>query len=412
MATQAKGLKSLTVLLLIAIIAVTLILPGYATELQQKEREMEQTQDELSDIQRNIEARSSDLDSYRDERHRLERELQRLESNLAELRREISQLEQDIEDLELAITVKEEELAEAEAVVEARDELLKRRLRAIYENGDTGYLDVIFNAYTFAEFLTRLHDLKLIAEFDLLLLEEAFMARMAVQEQKEELEAERAELLELQRGLVSRQEDLTRQLANQKKIIDQLMAAIEAQEKAIEELEQEAKQVEELIKRLQDEMRRLTAQFKPSGQLLWPMAEYGTGWITSPFGNRTHPITRRPGVFHGGIDIGIPHNRWPGSRSYGGNPVHILAADHGIVSFAGAQGGYGRTVIIEHGQMANGADLTTLYAHAHTLLVSANQVVVRGEPIAIVGSTGASTGPHLHFEVRINNVRQNPMNYF
>ncbi len=412
MATQAKGLKSLTVFLLIAFVAATLVLPGYATELQQKEREIEQTQDELSEIQSTLESRSSELAAYQNEEQRLLGELHKLEANLTELRREISQLEQNIEDTELAIVVKEEELAEAEAHVEARDELLKRRLRAIYESGDTGYLDVLFNAYSFAEFLTRLHDLKLIAEFDLLLLEEAFMERMAVQEQKDELEAEKAELQEMQRGLVSRQEEVTRQLANRETILANVMAAIEAQEQAIEELEQESKRVEELIKQLQDEMRRLTAQFKPSGKLLWPLAEYGTGWITSPFGNRTHPITRRPGVFHGGIDIGIPHNRWPGSRSYGGNPVHILAADHGVVLVAGSQGGYGRTVILDHGHMENGANLTTLYAHAHTLLVSPKQVVVRGEPIAIVGSTGASTGPHLHFEVRINGERHNPMNYF
>jgi murein DD-endopeptidase MepM/ murein hydrolase activator NlpD len=409
---QAKGLKTLTVLLLLAFIAMVLVLPGYATELQQKEREMEQTQDQLSDIQSSLDSRSNELAAYQNEERRLLGDLRKLEANMANLRREISQLEQEIEDTEFAITVKEEELAEAEAIVEARDELLRMRLRAIYENGDTGYLDVLFNAYSFAEFLTRLHDLKLIAEFDLMLLEEAFMERMALQGQKDELEAQKAELLELRQGLVSRQEELTRQLADREKILVNVMAAIEAQEQAILELEREAKRVEEKIKQLQEEMRRLTAQFKPSGRLLWPLAEYGTSWITSPYGNRTHPITRRPGVFHGGIDIGIPYSRWPGSRFYGGNPVHILAADHGVVLVAGNEGGYGRTVILDHGYMENGANLTTLYAHAHTLLVSPKQVVVRGEPIAIVGSTGASTGPHLHFEVRVNGERQNPMNYF
>lgn len=412
MVAHVKGFKSLTILLLISLIAMALVLPVYATELQKKEQEMEQSKDELSELQSSIDARSSELAAYQNEERRLLGDLRNLEASVATLRSEINQLEQVIEETESAITIKEEELAEAEALIDERDELLKRRLRAIYENGDTGYLDVLFNAYSFAEFLTRLHDLKLIAEFDLMLLEEAFMERMAVQEQKDELEAEKAELLDLREDRVSRQNDLTRKLADREKLLVDVTAAIEAQEQAIRELEQEAKRVEEKIKRLQEEMRRLTAQFKPSGQLLWPIADYGTGWITSPFGNRTHPITRRPGVFHGGIDIGIPHYRWPGSRSYGGNPVHILAADHGIVLVAGSEGGYGRTVIIDHGQLANGANLTTLYAHAHTLLVSPKQAVVRGEPIAIVGSTGASTGPHLHFEVRVDGQRQNPMNYF
>lgn len=412
MAAQQKGLRLLMVLFMIALLAATLVLPGYANTLQQKEQEMEQSQDELSELQSTLESRSSELAEYQNEERRLLGDLHRLETNLSSLRNELNNLEQVIKHTENDIAVKEDELAEAEALVAERDELLKMRLRAIYENGDTGYLDVLFNAYSFAEFLTRLHDLKLIAELDLQLLEEAFLERMAVQEQKEELELEKAALEDYRQQRLSREDELNRQLAEREVLLASVTEAIDAQEQAIRELEEEAQRVEELIKRLQEEMRRLTAQFTPSGELQWPVADYGTGWITSPFGNRTHPITGRPGVFHGGVDIGIPHNRWPASRSYNGNPVHILAADHGVVSVAGNQGGYGRTVIIEHGQLDNGADLTTLYAHAHTLLVSPEQKVVRGEPIAIVGSTGASTGPHLHFEVRVNGERQNPMNYF
>lgn len=407
-----KGIKYLTIFLLVALLAATLVIPGYATSLQQKEQEMEQSRDELTDLKDMLESRSSELASYQNEERRLLGDLRRLETNLTKLRGEINELEENIGEKELAIEVKEGELAEAQALIEERDELLKMRLRAIYENGETGYLDVLFSAYSFAEFLTRLHDLKLIAEFDLQLLEEAYMERMALQAQRDELEEEKTVLEEMRQDLLSRQDELNRQLAERERILASVLEAIEAQERAIQELEQEAKRVEEKIKRLQEEIRHLTAQFRPSGKLLWPLAEYGTGWITSPFGNRTHPITRRPGVFHGGIDIGIPHVRWPGSRSYNGNPVYILAADHGVVMVAGNEGGYGRTVILDHGRMENGASLTTLYAHAHTLLVSTKQVVVRGEPIAIVGSTGASTGPHLHFEVRINGERQNPMNYF
>ncbi len=410
--TGDKALKNIAVILLASLLAATLVLPGYANTLQQKEREIGQSQEELSQMQRNMEARERELAGYQNEEKRLLSELRKLENNIEKLNREIGLLDKDIEKTELAIEEKEAELAEAEALVAQRDELLRLRLRAIYENGETGYLDVLFNAYSFAEFLTRLHDLKLIAEFDLLLLEEAFAHRTMVQEQKEELEVQKEELQAMRRQRVQRQEELKRQTADREKVLEEVMQAIEAQERAIRELEEEVKRVEEKIKRLQEEMRRLSAQFRPSGRLLWPMAEFGTGNITSPFGYRTHPITRRPGVFHGGIDIGIPHSRWPGSRFYNGNPVHILAADHGVVLVAGTEGGYGRTVIIDHGNMENGKSLTTLYAHCHALLVSPKQVVVRGEPIAIVGSTGISTGPHLHFEVRVDGERQDPMNFF
>lgn len=405
-------LKYITVILLTALIVTTLILPGYANTVQQKEREIGQSQNELSQMQSSLEARGRELAGYQNEERRLLSELRKLENNIEKLRLEVAQLDKDVEETERAIQEKEEELANAEALVAERDELLRLRLRAIYENGETGYLDVLFNAYSFSEFLTRLHDLKLIAEFDLKLLEEAFVERMVIQGQKEELEGQKAELQAMRQQRLERQDQLKQQTADREKILEKVMQAIEAQEKAIRELELEVKRVEEKIKRLQEEMRRLSAQFRPSGRLLWPMAEFGTGYITSSFGYRTHPITRRPGVFHGGIDIGIPHSRWPGSRSYNGNPVHILAADHGVVLVAGTEGGYGRTVILDHGVMENGKRLTTLYAHAHTLLVSPRQVVVRGEPIAIVGSTGASTGPHLHFEVIVNGERQNPMNFF
>jgi len=407
-----KWFKYPMVLLMVALMTVTLVLPGYATPLREKEREVEQTQDELTDLQDTIESRSRELASYYNEERQLLGELQRLEQNVETLRVEIAQLERDTAKTEQAIAVKEAELAQAEALVAERDEFLRMRLRAIHENGETAFLGVLFDAYSFAEFLTRLHNLTLIAEFDQQLLEEAFAMRTRIEGQKEELETQRAELQDMRRQLLQRQDELEQRLASREELLARVMAAIDAQEKAIEELEREAKRVEEKIKRLQEEMRRLSAQFTPSGELLWPLAEFGPRFITSPFGNRTHPITRRANVFHGGIDIGIYRSRWPGSRFYNGNPVHILAADHGVVVMAGTEGGFGRMVLIDHGALPDGGNMATLYAHAHTLLVSPGQVVVRGEPIAIVGSTGASTGPHLHFEVRINGSRQNPMRFF
>lgn len=413
MTAWGKGLKYLAVmLLLVGVMAAVLVLPGYATPLREKEREMEQTQDELSDIQDTIASRNRELAGYYNEERRLLRELERLEQNVEALRGDIAQLERETAETEQAIAVKEAELAEAEALVAERDEFLRMRLRAIHENGETAFLDVLFDAYSFGEFLTRLHNLKLIAEFDQQLLEEAFATRMLIEGQKEELETQRAELQAMRRQLLQRQDELDQRLASREDLLARVMAAIEAQERSIEELEREAKRVEGKIRRLQEEMRRLSAQFTPSGELLWPVAEFGPHYITSPFGNRTHPITRRANVFHGGIDIGIYRSRWPGSRFFNGNPVHIQAADHGVVVMAGTEGGFGRMVLIDHGTLPDGRNMATLYAHAHTLLVSPGQVVVRGEPIAIVGSTGASTGPHLHFEVRINGARQNPMNFF
>ena len=389
------------------------IFPGYANNLDEQIR---QTQQQLSNLQQKLEDRGRQLAESQNEEKRLEAELMNLERSLNHLRNELDKLDKEIEKTQRNIEITEEELAEAQRQVELRDELLKKRLRAIYEKGETSYLEVLFDAYTFAEFLTRLNDLKLIAENDLKLLEEAFAERALIQEKKESLEGKKSELLNLKRERLQRREELNRQQAQREKLLEVVQKNIEAQEKAIRELEQEAKKLDNLIKQLQEEMRRQTERFTSSGKLLWPLAEFGKSWITSGYGTRVNPITKRPGEFHGAIDIGIPYSRWPGSSSYNGNPVYIRAADDGVVLFAGINGsltyGYGKLVIISHGKDVNGNEISTAYAHCHSILVAPGQEVSRGQNIAIVGSTGSSTGPHLHFEVRVNGERKNPLAFF
>ncbi len=396
--------RRLLVWLVVIVLCLT-VLPGYASS--SLEEKIKQSQQELSRIQQHLESRTQQLEEYQSEEQRLLREWEDLRYSLTLLRNQLAELENEIESVENSIAVAEHELALAEEQIQVRDDLLKKRLRAIYENGDTGYLEVLFSAYSFAEFLTRLNDLKLIAEKDLELLEVAYQERAAIEEKKEALEEEKARLLNLRVERLERREELNSKMARQEQMLDEIQKEVEAQERAIRDLEQESAKVDQLISELQERMRRQTEHLTPSGQLLWPLAEYGTSWITSPFGYRTHPITGRAGVFHGGVDIGIPHSRWPGSSSYNGNPVYIRAGDNGVVAFAGVKGGYGNTVIMAHGK-----DIYTLYAHCHSLLVSENEEVSRGQAIAIVGSTGFSTGPHLHFEYRVGNQRKDPMSQF
>lgn len=404
----SSKLRNILIILALLLFTFTFILPGYANNLDEQIR---QTQSQLNSIQQRLEDRGRQLAESQNEEKRLEAELMKLERSLTSLQNELDKLNRDIEETERNIEITAQELAEAEAQLELRDALLKKRLRAIYEEGDTGYLEVLFNAYSFAEFLTRLNDLKLIAENDLKLLEEAFAERTLVQERKDMLEKKKEELTNLKTERLKRREELNAQQTEREKLLAVVQENIEAEEKAIRELEQEAKKMDALIKQLQEEMRRQTERFTPSGKLLWPLAEYGTSWITSGYGTRVNPITKRAGEFHGAIDIGIPRTRWPGSKNYNGNPVYIRAADNGIVLFAGINGslsyGYGRLVVIDHG-----GGLATAYAHCHSILVAPGQEVSRGQNIAIVGSTGSSTGPHLHFEVRVNGERKNPMNYF
>ncbi|MGI5823242.1 MAG: murein hydrolase activator EnvC family protein [Dethiobacteria bacterium] len=399
-------------LLLIALLAFSFILPGYAAPLEQR---IKDSQQKLGRVEKNLEDRGKILAEYRSEEKKLEADLAGLENSLQALQQELNQLDSDIRVMEEEIEVAAAELAEAEKQVEKRDAFLKKRLRALYEKGEAGYLEVLFEVSSFAEFLTQLNDLKLIAENDLVLLEEAFAEKMAVQELKEQLEKEKERLFNLKAERVEKQAELRKQQAAHEELLVVVQGNIEAQEKAIRELEQEAKKMEALIRQLQAERQPQTSHFVPSGKLQWPLAEYGTSWITSGYGTRVNPITGRPGEFHSGVDIGIPRTRWPGSGNYNGNPVYIRAADDGVVIYAGLNGslsyGYGRLVIVAHGQ-SGGKELTTLYAHCHTLLVAPGQQVSRGQNIALVGSTGSSTGPHIHFEVRLDGARQNPMGFF
>jgi len=364
---------------------------------------------ELESVKDTVSEQQKELKQYKNQEERLLAELRELNIGVEALRRELIKIQQEIDSTEVEIERVTEELHAAQAVLERKDELLQRRLRAIYENGDVNYLEVLFNSTSFPEFITRLNDLKVIAQNDVVLLEEAQEQRTMIQGVKDDLEEKRDNLELLKREQIKRKDELDRQMASRENILGQVQDQIEAQERVIRELEEEAKALEDLIKRLQEEQRRLNNQ--PPGKLLWPLEEFGRGWITSGYGYRTHPITRIQGVFHGGIDIGIPYNRWPGSASYDGNPVYVRSAADGIVIFSGISGslnyGYGRLVIVDHG-----GGMSTIYAHNHSLLVSPMQEVLMGQPLGIVGSTGSSTGPHLHFEVRLNGERVNPMNYF
>lgn len=155
-----------------------------------------------------------------------------------------------------------------------------------------------------------------------------------------------------------------------------------------------------------EDLESTTKVVSASSHLLWPLKEYGIEWVSSYFGVRDiHPITKEKNVMHHGIDIAIPFNRWPGTEAFNGAPVYVLAAADGVAYSYETSGSYGNYVIIVHDQF------TTRYAHTHENLVKDGETVKAGQPIAIVGSTGLSTNPHLHFEVWVSGVAVNPLKY-
>ena len=310
---------------------------------------------------------------------------------------EISQLQIKIDNINSKINISNEKIAAKEVELQkAQDESAKQydsycsRAKMLIERGSLTYLEILLKSESFSDLLTRLSIVKQIAKYDNNKLKELKKIEEQIAAVKKELEDEKGVLVDLKSQNDSQMASLkTKQSESQKLInsitsdINQYKAALAAQEKA------------EAAAR--EEIRRLTATTSQNrafvgGTFAWPSV---SSYITSPYGTRVHPVTKTVKT-HTGIDIGASHG------------TNIYAAASGTVLVSGwNSGGYGNYVVIDHG-----GGVTTLYAHCSALLVSSGQSVTKGQVIAKIGSTGMSTGPHLHFEVLKNGSHTNPMAYF
>ncbi|GHU52355.1 peptidase M23 [Clostridia bacterium] len=301
------------------------------------------------------------------------------------------------------------ELNEAAALREQQYDTYKKRVRYMYEHGTTGYLDVVLKASSVSDFLNRAEYVNKIAEYDSNLVSQMRATEALVAEKLEETEKQKHEQEFLQSQQQAKTNELSDMLASKQALLKQLSAREDSLENQVSEYEAESQRIERLIKaaeaeaaRKAEEARRAAAAKNApapakasytGGKVGWPLPSSSN--ITSRFVARKNPVTGKS-EFHKGIDIAAP---------YGSD---IVAAEGGTVISAvtGWGGGYGNNLVISHG---NG--LSTLYGHCSKLLVSSGTVVKKGQVIAKVGSTGNSTGNHLHFEVRVNGVPNDPMPY-
>jgi len=298
---------------------------------------------------------------------------------------EIDSYELQKQEINMQIAEKEQEIVDLEAEIDKNNTLLEERLRVMYKNGTAGYLEVILDADSIIDALTRLDMIQLIVKSDVELLKSIEQQKKEVEELHLTLETKRFELTAVINDLASKKQEV--EIASRSKI--SYMASIQSNLKEIQR--QEAAMEEQSAQIEKDILAAQRAVEYAGGEMLWPAP--GNYRVTSSFGGRTDPIT---GVWtnHGGTDIAGPY----------GAP--IVSANSGVVLYAGWHYSYGNYVIVDHG-----GGISTLYGHASKLLVSKGQKVTRGDIIALVGSTGYSTGNHLHFEVRINGVRTQPMDY-
>ncbi len=367
--------------------------------------EIETRQQELQEIEKKRRDEKSALEQRLNREAALRDELKQLENRMHELRLEQERLTGEIILVENEISQAELELAEAEEQLRQQEDLLKLRLRAIQQYGLVTYFEVLFDSSSFHDFLTRLHNLSIIANNDLRLIEEIQAERDMIQIWKDELELKKSNLENIRRQVTNNKTEMEQLVANREIMIGDLQSEISLNLKAIKDLEEEAQKLDALIRKL---IAEATSQFSGlKGALHYPIE--APTWISSGFGWRRDPFSGAQ-AWHGGVDM-APHN---GAANY------IIAAAEGKVIFSGWNGGYGNCIMIDHG---NGT--VTLYAHMSSLQVQVGEIVFRGQRIARAGTTGYSTGVHLHFEVREYNKppvrsypsggldhRYNPMNYF
>lgn len=334
-----------------------------AEQAQKKKNEIESRIEGLSEEKRVVdEAADEATKAYKD----VKKELDATESRIDENEDKLKVLNKDF-------AVKRDQLA--------------KRVRDIYINGQINYLDVLFGAKDFQDFFTRMDLLKRVIQQDYDLVQVVFAEKTAIETSQKELEKDKAAKEKLVVSAADRKKEAEKKQAAKKAIIDKMETDRATQERIINENLAASKEVEQMIRN--SRYQPASPALSGGGALNWPLG----GPITSPFGWRVHPITGAS-RFHSGIDIGGDY----------GDTIH--AAGAGIVSYAGWISGYGYAVIIDHG-----GGISTLYGHNQALLVSEGQSVSQGQAIAECGSTGNSTGPHCHFEVRVDGEPVDPMGY-
>lgn len=295
--------------------------------------------------------------------------------------------------LEDQIAEKEEEYRLAQEEEARQFELFKDRVRAMEENGTISYYSILFDARDFGDLLSRLDFISEIMEYDEVVISNLEEAQAATERTRLELEATLADVESNKQLQLRMQEELEAQLASSNELIRQLEANKNEYQLAYEQNEKEEAALQSRIDKMIEEWERQKAKgIVSTGTYIWPSAD--STYVTSLFGNRLHPIL---GVYknHNGIDIGA---------SYGSK---IYASDSGTVVTSEYSSSYGNYIMIAHG---NGR--YTLYAHMSERYSKVDDKVSQGDVIGLVGSTGWSTGPHLHFEIYENGVRVDPLQFF
>lgn len=346
--------------------------------------------EQSNEVRQKLEESSTRLEYVQSELSTSLQQIQELGDKITEYENQYNDLKNQVAEMEANIAVIDADINKVQAEYDRKENLLKKRMVALYKAGDATYLDVLLSSSSIVDFLSKYYMLEKIIDYDTDLMKELEVEKNSIENKKQEQEKKKADL-KVAKAKAGQMQIL---MENNKMLQENYSAKLTTEEATLNEqilqYKQEQEEIERQIQAAINWSGDLAIQYK-GGVMIWPVGVNGA-YITSPFGNRLHPIQ---GVYkyHSGIDIG--------NAGYG---APVLAAADGVVTYAGVMSGYGNCVMINHG-----SGIVTLYGHGQTIYATLGQTVKQGDVIMAVGSTGNSTGPHLHFEVRKDGVATSPI---
>lgn len=351
-------------------------------------------EDQLQDIQGQIDESRNEQASWQEVIEEVSIKLKAIQADLDAANARLTAIQKEQADTNRKIQETVAAIQEAQNRLQQRQQILNKRVRSIYIHGQLSYLEVILGSKSFSDFANRLELLRRVIHSDYDLILDIQNQKAQIEAKKTQLEADKAHLDVLAAEAQKEQDAIAAKKAEQQRVLERARANKSAAEQLEKDLIDRSKQVQSLIQerlrqRETDSSGSDESYTQGSGVMSWPC----NGVITSPYGYRVHPIFGTT-IYHSGMDIGVDY----------GTPIH--AADSGTVIYSGWISGYGNAVIIDHG-----GGVQTLYGHNQSLNVSEGESVAKGSVIAYAGSTGNSTGPHCHFEVRVNGEPADPMAY-
>lgn len=355
---------------------------GFADSADDKRAELNNVRQRMEEMQERKAAARQRAESANAQLSEVMNSLNALQAQANELQQKSNRLQEKIDDNQLQLTKKQQE-------VDKRIHIYQKRLRDIYINGQINYLDVLLGAKDFSDFSSRMYLLQKIISSDLAMLDQLKKDLDEIDSRKKLLAAEMKEIQATQTELEAKKSRVNKLREQRAQVLYKAQEDEQSSQAEYDRLLAISENIAAMLRNLENNGGGASEESGGTGKFMWPC----TGPITSYYGWRTHPIFGTT-KYHSGMDIAVDT----------GTPIH--AADSGTIVYSGWLGGYGNCVMIDHG-----SGLVSLYAHNSELNVNEGQYVTKGTVVAYAGSTGYSTGPHCHFEVRLHGELTEPLNY-